>query len=151
MTQQTLSEFGGLDHGRKYTCARRLLYARALLLCGQMPPGPGWTVACVPQALGVATRTIEHLKQRFVEGRRTDALRRRQMPLSRRDEGRSGCQLPTLRHSLFSGRHGRDESASQQLIATCTRLPRSNPAKSRVMSTSMCVTAWLTASWKWKP
>ena len=49
------------------TNGKRFLYARALLLCDQGPYGPNWTVARVAEALGVATRTIERLKQRFVE------------------------------------------------------------------------------------
>ena len=49
------------------TRAKRFLYARALLLCDPGSHGPSWTVARVAQALGVATRTLERLKQRFVE------------------------------------------------------------------------------------
>ena len=49
--------------------AKRFLYARALLLCHQGPHGPGGTVARPAQALGVAMRTIERLKQRCVDGR----------------------------------------------------------------------------------
>ena len=60
------------------TRAKRFLYARALLLCDQGPHGPGWTVARVAQALGVATRTIERLKQRFVEEGLAAALQRKQ-------------------------------------------------------------------------
>ena len=56
----------------KLTCngksgARKFIYARALLLCDAGPEGPAWTVADVAAALGVTSRTIEHLKQRFVE------------------------------------------------------------------------------------
>ena len=39
---------------------------RALLLCDKGPDGPAWTVSRTAQALGVSTRTIEHLKRRFV-------------------------------------------------------------------------------------
>ena len=41
--------------------------ARALLLGDRGPDGPGWHVARVAEAMGVSSRTIEHLKRRFVE------------------------------------------------------------------------------------
>ena len=49
--------------------------ARALLLCDQGPEGPGWTVARTAEALGVSSRTIEHLKRRFVQMGLNAALR----------------------------------------------------------------------------
>lgn len=47
--------------------AVKFLYARALLLCDAGEWGDPWNVADVASALGVTSRTIEHLKQRFVE------------------------------------------------------------------------------------
>ena len=38
-----------------------------MLLCDAGPDGPSWNVADVATALGVTSRTIEHLKKRFVE------------------------------------------------------------------------------------
>lgn len=49
------------------TSAKKFVHARALLLCDASPGGPAWNVADVAAALGVTTRTIEHLKKRFVE------------------------------------------------------------------------------------
>ena len=49
------------------TEAKKFIHARALLLCDAGPDGPAWTVATVAEALGVTSRTIEHLKKRFVE------------------------------------------------------------------------------------
>ena len=49
------------------TGAREFIHARALLLGDAGPDGPAWTVAAVAEALGVTSRTIEHLKKRFVE------------------------------------------------------------------------------------
>ncbi len=46
--------------------ARRFINARALLLCDAGPEGPAWKVADVASALGVSSRSIEHLKKRFV-------------------------------------------------------------------------------------
>jgi len=61
------------------TNAKRFLYARALLLCDAGPEGPGWTVADAAEAMGVTSRTIEHLKKRFVE-EGLDAALERKMP-----------------------------------------------------------------------
>ena len=49
------------------TPAKRFLNARALLLCDASEDGPHWNVGDVAEALGVTPRTIEHLKERFVE------------------------------------------------------------------------------------
>ena len=49
------------------TGAKKFIHVRALLLCDAGPDGPAWTVAAVAEALGVTSRTIEHLKKRFVE------------------------------------------------------------------------------------
>lgn len=57
--------------------ARRFKYARALLLCDAGPEGPSWKVADVANALGVTSRSIEHLKKRFVEEGLEAALERK--------------------------------------------------------------------------
>jgi transposase len=57
--------------------ARRFKYARALLLCDAGPEGPSWKVADVADALGVTSRSIEHLKKRFVEEGLEAALERK--------------------------------------------------------------------------
>jgi transposase len=60
------------------TNAPKYIHARALLLCDQGPHSEGvWTVACVAAALGVSSRTIEHLKARFVEQGLAAALERK--------------------------------------------------------------------------
>jgi len=45
----------------------KFIYARALLLCDAGEFGESWKVADVAAALGITARTIEHLKERFVE------------------------------------------------------------------------------------
>ncbi len=47
--------------------ARTVLYARALLLLDAGEHGPNWLVAKVAEALGITSRSLEHLKKRFVE------------------------------------------------------------------------------------
>lgn len=55
----------------------KFLYARALLLCDAGEFGDPWKVADVAEALGVTSRTVEHLKQRFVEEGLEAALARK--------------------------------------------------------------------------
>jgi len=75
LTEQERLELESLKTAR--TSAKRFLYARALLLCDAGPQGPAWPVADVAEALGVTPRTIEHLKQRFVEEGLAAALERK--------------------------------------------------------------------------
>ena len=56
----------GLTRSGK-TAAHSFIHARALLLCDAGPHGSPWKVADVAEALGITARTIEHLKERFVE------------------------------------------------------------------------------------
>jgi hypothetical protein len=62
---------------RGKTHARRFIHARALLLCDAGSDGPAWNVADVATALGVTSRSIEHLKKRFVEDGFEAALERK--------------------------------------------------------------------------
>ena len=66
LTLQERNELEGLTRNGK-TPAKKFVHARALLLCDASPGGPAWKVSDVATALGVTSRTIEHLKKRFVE------------------------------------------------------------------------------------
>ncbi len=57
--------------------ARTVLYARALLLLDAGEYGPKWVVARVSEALGTTTRSLEHLKKRFVEEGLSVAIERK--------------------------------------------------------------------------
>jgi transposase len=59
------------------TSASQFIYARVLLLCDASERGNAWTVAQAAEALGVTSRTIEHLKRRFVEEGLDAALARK--------------------------------------------------------------------------
>lgn len=59
------------------TGAKKFINARALLLCDAGPYGPAWKVAKVAEALGVTSRTVEHIKKRFVEDGLETALERK--------------------------------------------------------------------------
>jgi len=61
---------------RKSTVVK-YVQGRALLLCDAGPHGDPWKVADVAAALGITPRTVEHLKQRFVEEGIEKALERR--------------------------------------------------------------------------
>jgi len=76
LTMQERQELEALTKTGK-TNAKRFLYARALLLCDAGPHGPGWTVHDTAEAMGVTPRTIEHLKERFVEEGLEAALERK--------------------------------------------------------------------------
>jgi transposase len=76
LTEQERSELETLTRRGK-THARRFVHARALLLCDAGPQGPAWSVADAAEALGVTSRTIEHLKKRFVEDGLDAALERK--------------------------------------------------------------------------
>jgi transposase len=76
LTAQERDELEALTKRGK-TNARRFIRARALLLCDAGPHGPAWTVADTADALGVTSRTIEHLKKRFVEEGFDAALERK--------------------------------------------------------------------------
>jgi transposase len=76
LTSEEREELAALTRTAK-TNGKRFLYARALLLCDAGPQGPAWTVADTAEAMGVTPRTIEHLKQRFVEEGLDVALERK--------------------------------------------------------------------------
>ena len=57
--------------------AAKLTHARVLLQADQSEAGPGWTDARIAEGLGVTTRTIEHIRRRFVEESLESALARK--------------------------------------------------------------------------
>lgn len=66
--------------------ARKLTHARILLESDISEGGPGWTDEQISTALGVTTRTVEHVRQRLVEKGLDAALERkkRETPLRER-------------------------------------------------------------------
>jgi len=76
LTEQERKDLETLTRNGK-TGAKKFIHARALLLCDAGSDGPAWNVANVAAALGVTPRTIEHLKQRFVEEGIEAALERK--------------------------------------------------------------------------
>ena len=76
LTKAERAQLTELARSGKSTAAK-FIYARALLLCDAGELGDPWTVADVASALGVTARTVEHLKQRFVEEGLEAALARK--------------------------------------------------------------------------
>jgi transposase len=76
LTKEERKELESITRRGK-THARRFIHARALLLCDAGEDGPAWNVADVATALGVTSRSIEHLKKRFVEDGFESALERK--------------------------------------------------------------------------
>lgn len=76
LAEQERKDLEALTRNGK-TGAKKFIHARALLLCDAGPEGPAWAVADVAEALGVTSRTIEHLKKRFVEEGLEAALERK--------------------------------------------------------------------------
>jgi hypothetical protein len=66
LTQEERGQLDELTRSGK-TAASKFIHARALLLCDAGEFGNPWKVADVAAALGITPRTIEHLKERFVE------------------------------------------------------------------------------------
>jgi len=76
LTEEERLQLEALTRNGK-TAAPKFIHARALLLCDSGPLGNPWKVADVAEALGVTTRTVEHLKERFVEEGIEAALERK--------------------------------------------------------------------------
>ena len=66
LTGQERKDLEALTRNGK-TGAKKFIHARVLLLCDAGPDGQAWPVTDVAEALGVTSRTIEHIKKRFVE------------------------------------------------------------------------------------
>src|ERR1035441_2158915 len=97
LSEDERSRLEGLTRCGK-TAAHTFIHARALLLCDAGPHGCGWKLADVAQALGVTARTIEHLKERFVEEGIEAALQRkpRAKPPKISFDGAFDARLTTL-------------------------------------------------------
>jgi transposase len=76
LSEDERSRLEGLTRSGK-TAAHTFIHARALLLCDAGPRGNPWKVADVAKALGITTRTVEHLKEHFVEEGIEAALQRK--------------------------------------------------------------------------
>ena len=78
--------------------AAKFIHARALLLCDAGKFGEAWKVADAAAALGISSRTIEHLKQRWVEEGLAAALARKpqRKPRAVNFDGKFDARLTAL-------------------------------------------------------
>lgn len=97
LTQEERSYLEELTHKGKIQAAKANK-ARALLLCDAGEYGPAWKVAKVSEAVGITSRTIEHIKKRFVEEGLEAALERkkRESPGSVKFDGAFEARLIAL-------------------------------------------------------
>ena len=109
LTKEERKELDDITHRGK-THARRFIHARALLLCDAGVDGPAWNVADVAAALGISSRSIEHLKKRFVEDGIEAALERKPLEKPPREvifDGAFEARLITLACSEAPAGHHR--------------------------------------------
>lgn len=79
--------------------AAKLTHARVLLQADQSAAGPGWTDARIGEGLGVTTRTVENIRERFVEeGLESALVRKKQCRPSRERllDGAKEAQLTAI-------------------------------------------------------
>lgn len=79
--------------------AAKLMHARVLLQADESAAGCGWTDARIAEGLAVTTRTVENLRQRFVEQGLEAALVRKKAcrpPRERRLDGAGEAKLTAL-------------------------------------------------------
>jgi hypothetical protein len=80
---QTEREYLAEITRKRKSTARKFIHARVLLLCDAGEFGDPWKVADVAGALGMTSRSIEHIKERFVEEGPEAALERRKAKKTR--------------------------------------------------------------------
>ena len=98
LTEEERTELKRLTRDGK-TPVKKFLNARALLLCDASEESFHWTVGAIAQALGVTTRTIEHLKERFVEDGLEVAIGRKERedpPIAVKYDGAFDARLTQL-------------------------------------------------------
>ena len=71
--------------------AKKLIHARILLKADAAPGGPAWTDDRIAEAVEVHLRTVERVRQRFVEGGLEAALVRKKQDRPRRERKLDGA------------------------------------------------------------
>src|SRR3954464_8523525 len=97
LTTEKREALGGMI-SRGKADARKLAHARVLLQADASEGGPDWTDTRIAEAVRVSVRTIERVRQRFVEDGLEAALLPRPSPRfdARRQEGERGAKLLAL-------------------------------------------------------
>lgn len=111
--RQQLKELVSVGQAAAY----RICHANILLQADESRPGPSWPDRRIAEGLGVAVRTIESLRQRFVEEGLAACLERKkpqEPPVARKFDGRKEAKLIAL--ACSKPPHGR-ESWSLRLLS----------------------------------
>src|ERR671926_1588719 len=97
LTAEERDELGRMI-SRGKAAARKLAHARVLLQADASEGGPGWTDAAIAEAVRVSVRTIERVRQRFVEEGLEAALLPRPSPrvYARKLDGEREAKLVAL-------------------------------------------------------
>jgi transposase len=97
LTMEEREALGGMI-SRGKTDARKLAHARVLLQADASEGGPAWTDTRIAEAVRVSVRTIERVRQRFVEDGLEAALRPRPSPrvYARKLDGAQEAKLVAL-------------------------------------------------------
>lgn len=114
------------------TRSKRFLNARALLLCDASEGGLNWKVCDVAEALGITSRTIEHLKKRFVEDGFEVAIgrkKREKPPIEIRYDGafdarllQLACSEPPPGHARWTVRLLSEKVVELKIAPTCSTM-----------------------------
>ena len=98
LTKEEQQELENISKKGK-AAARTVLLSRALLLLDVNRDGEKWTVIKAADALGVTTRTLEHMKKRFVEDGIDFAIQRKKRekpPIAKIFDGEFEAKLIAL-------------------------------------------------------
>ena len=112
------------------TLARKIQHARILLKADEGSCGPAWTDEEIAQSFDVGVRTVERIRQRFVENGLEDALLRRQskQPPRRKLDGNAeaklialACSRPPKGHQRWSIRLLADQLVELKIVDSIGR------------------------------
>src|SRR3954447_12225587 len=104
----TAEERGELERmiARGKADARKLAHARVLPQADEADGGPGWIDGTIAAAVRVSVRTIERVRQRFVEQELAAALLPRPSPAALRAQAGRGAGSPSPRPGLRPAARG---------------------------------------------
>jgi transposase len=108
--------------------AKKLMHARILLKADAAAEGPAWTDDQIAEAVAVNRRTIEHVRQRFVEQGLEAALVRKKQDRPSRERKLDGagearlitlaCSKPPLGRAAWTLRLLADRLVELQIVAS---------------------------------
>jgi len=118
LTAEEREALGGMI-SRGKADARKLAHARVLLQADASEGGPSWTDTQIAEAVRVSVRTVERVRQRFVEDGLEAALRPRPSPrvYARKLDGAQEAKLVARPRPAEPGRRQGDAGAPRPGLA----------------------------------